>query len=603
MARVGKLSGVGALEQAGVLSPRVAEEQSSPKDLQFLMNTGAEAIAKQQRMGGFPMPSLAITRQDLPFDSFGNITLVGRPENFDPKASKKNVVYDADAYTVRAPQPFRIAKKDADIAFTKKYKSIADEFGEPIDGTSYELAQQETKKYAHSGRFNDVRRFFDTDIVADIAFLREQGVANIPMREGRVDLAPLRDLVRQMQTEKDAWANRQMNEYFQGEEVFDASTNRDFVTGKGLKLRPYTADEVLRFMKKSRGAAQEDNAFSTGPGALRASVTERLRNLKEIKNKRGKLVGKDEFELFKNQSYDDVHELSDSLGLHYKFDSNKFGFENTVIDMLIESERIGLDKALNEFGFEDIPDYLIDEISDVKRKFREAPTEYFEAKPERIVDLQEFEGAIVPVDTPKETLDALKNAGVKVETYGDATERLNKRKKFAGTAFSIGGGMVLVGSGYSPEAPAMPVDDAIPDWQEIYGSEVNTEMPPSSFDNKLEAARALGAGFTGGILGDLSRIGGYINPFSDVESVDADAVALQNQVVRALSGGKLSPGAQKYLEPIQQVDEAQVGTLSAIDRAMRVGGEEEADQYLKRQFPRGYGIVDVLNQYINPLSY
>ena len=33
------------------------------------------------------------------------------------------------------------------------------------------------------------------------------------------------------------------------------------------------------------------------------------------------------------------------------------------------------------------------------------------------------------------------------------------------------------------------------------------------------------------------------------------------------------------------------------------GGEEEADQYLKRQFPRGYGIADVLNQYINPLSY
>ena len=155
----------------------------------------------------------------------------------------------------------------------------------------------------------------------------------------------------------------------------------------------------------------------------------------------------------------------------------------------------------------------------------------------------------------------------------------------------------------APAPLLMSQDDAIPDWREVYGSEVNTEMPPSSFDNKLEAARALGAGFAGGILGDLSRIGGYINPFSDVDSVDADAVALQNQVVRALSGGDVSPGAQKYLEPIQQVDEAQVGTLSAIDRAMRVGGEEEADQYLKRQFPRGYGIADVLNQYINPLSY
>ena len=267
----------------------------------------------------------------------------------------------------------------------------------------------------------------------------------------------------------------------------------------------------------------------------------------------------------------------------------------------------------------------LDEIADEPSVWTSAPndTEYA-AFEDFIYEVAQERGLTGPQAQAALWMGAAKRTGVADESQGTFMQlfrnRADKRAEETGQTREqvisdfiknrgllnvpvVAGGGALLGSLYSPEAPAMPVDDSIPDWREVYGSEVNTEMPPSAFDNKLEAARALGAGFTGGILGDLSRIGGYINPFSDVESVDADAVALQNQVVRALSGGDVSPGAQKYLEPIQQVDEAQVGTLSAIDRAMRVGGEEEADQYLKRQFPRGYGIADVLNQYLNPLSY
>jgi hypothetical protein len=35
------------------------------------------------------------------------------------------------------------------------------------------------------------------------------------------------------------------------------------------------------------------------------------------------------------------------------------------------------------------------------------PTEYFEAKIERIVDLSEFKGALIPENTPKKAIDIL----------------------------------------------------------------------------------------------------------------------------------------------------------------------------------------------------
>ena len=71
---------------------------------------------------------------------------------------------------------------------------------------------------------------------------------------------------------------------------------------------------------------------------------------------------------------------------------------------------------------------------------------YFEAKPERVVKLEEFEGAIVPEDTPQAMIDKLENKGIKVEKYKDSEERLKARRKFKGTSFSAAGGIILVGA-------------------------------------------------------------------------------------------------------------------------------------------------------------
>ena len=69
------------------------------KNLVALHNLTADKLAKSLELGGLPMPSLAITKADIPHSNFGEITLVFGKETIDPKANKKNKVYSADAWT------------------------------------------------------------------------------------------------------------------------------------------------------------------------------------------------------------------------------------------------------------------------------------------------------------------------------------------------------------------------------------------------------------------------------------------------------------------------------------------------------------------------
>ena len=70
------------------------------------------------------------------------------------------------------------------------------------------------------------------------------------------------------------------------------------------------------------------------------------------------------------------------------------------------------------------------ELDEFKNFLRSAPTEYFEAKPKKVVGLSDFGGAIVPKGTRQSVLDNLKRAGVRTEIYNDEAGRLSARGKF-----------------------------------------------------------------------------------------------------------------------------------------------------------------------------
>ena len=81
----------------------LSQSVEQTKDLVALHNLTKDKLTKSLELGGLPMPSLAVTKASIPHDNFGEITLIFGKETIDPKASKKNKVYSADAWTPTFP--------------------------------------------------------------------------------------------------------------------------------------------------------------------------------------------------------------------------------------------------------------------------------------------------------------------------------------------------------------------------------------------------------------------------------------------------------------------------------------------------------------------
>lgn len=98
-------------------------QTAADKDLVVYHNVSAGKLREAIKLGGLPMPSLAITKRDIPFGDFGEITLIGDKDIIDPRKSRSNEVFSRDAYTVRKPvvNYEAPAKIDSD-AFHKKYE-------------------------------------------------------------------------------------------------------------------------------------------------------------------------------------------------------------------------------------------------------------------------------------------------------------------------------------------------------------------------------------------------------------------------------------------------------------------------------------------------
>lgn len=98
-------------------------QTAADKDLVVYHNVSAGKLREAIKLGGLPMPSLAITKRDIPFGDFGEITLIGDKGMVDPRKSRANEVFSRDAYTVRKPVVnYEVPAKIDSDAFHKKYE-------------------------------------------------------------------------------------------------------------------------------------------------------------------------------------------------------------------------------------------------------------------------------------------------------------------------------------------------------------------------------------------------------------------------------------------------------------------------------------------------
>lgn len=340
---VGMLGTAGKAAKAAKVGEAIAEIPAADK-LLALHNMKSHRLDMVDKLGGLPAPSIAITKPEQGFNSFGDITLVGGKEFATP--SKVNPVYGADVYSPRFP-------------------SIDDETGRIFRG-------------------------------------------------------------------------------------FTDSGNRRYA--------PLTMENVLREMK---GNVRGGEGYNYGPGSVRASVTPQFKSLEAVQSARGKIIPKEEFEAFKNQSNDKLFELADKFHPYSQYSNSSFGHATSFAETLSDIGKGRLSAWSQDY--KDLPDELKQEAYDYLASLKNMPTEYFEAKPQRAVSINEFGGAVIPQELAAEVTPWLQNQGInRIETFdkskpGSQAEALKKFQDlmFNFAPFGLLGGAAIGSTGQQQAQPGV----------------------------------------------------------------------------------------------------------------------------------------------------
>lgn len=230
-----------------------------------------------------------------------------------------------------------------------------------------------------------------------------------------VDQYPYHDILKQKVDELgrpafEAWARQKLAPVV-GQQYIPKMTS----SGSWRKI-PYNLDTLLREMTRT---VRQGEGFNYGLGSARALGAKRFGSLEGIRRAKDKLVSPDQMEQAKKVLNEHFNELASSLRTYHPHE-NQFGVMDIIASAIGDSYRRGwsMARALHENGFQKVPTDLVVKAGKFARELVNAPTEYFESKPQRVVRLNEFKSAVVPHDAAQDVLDILAQHGIThIERY------------------------------------------------------------------------------------------------------------------------------------------------------------------------------------------
>ena len=174
------------------------EPVEETRNLIALHNMTPDNLRGALKLGGLPMPSIAIVKAKSGHDQYGPITLVFRKDTIDPQLFRSNKVYGYDAWTPTAPRiEYEVNEKAAD-KLRELYYRMRREKGRDFAAPLYSVANTLEDELNNKGGLDKVvdRMRDDTRIMQ--IYLEDTGagsVANVMrknvtrMSEGEIEMA------------------------------------------------------------------------------------------------------------------------------------------------------------------------------------------------------------------------------------------------------------------------------------------------------------------------------------------------------------------------------------------------------------------------------
>lgn len=515
------------VDKAGQGSLFSRKRDDYERNLAAVHNLTGENLIYADKLGGLPVPSVAVTRKDIPFQNYGEISMIGKRDLVDPKNTP---VFDADAYSPTAPElqwprvksaqaqefidGLRQAYSDAgdhrhgeiwDALVGNGYKpnpnkakdamrdnggklaflrSIGKDVKIPMKPedvrysvSAYPEVVQAVKNHPELGKYIGYDESKTSPAIKELADAISRGIerdygASADTRElipivkkeyieddgsvvfGRldriiegarivlsgktvVDKSGLRERIESaMKGREDdfnAWLDDQVNPLFEAPKI-----------KAGGKMVPVTLDNMTRAMKGSIRGGEDTMTFGTGKA--RAASAKRFSSLAQMHAGKNRLVTAAELEKF-------VKEIQDPALKDYRNEALRF---YTVTDWRgkvdtwqgldaatkVLADYINASKSFNQpelmRGIMERNDFKNPDADTVGMALKAAdtlwntPTEYFEAKPQRAVKLEEFAGAIIPDNANPKTRAVLEKRGIPYREYraGDENHRNEVTQQF-----------------------------------------------------------------------------------------------------------------------------------------------------------------------------
>jgi hypothetical protein len=377
-------------------------------DLLVHHNLTAEKLLHADELGGLAAPSIAISSSKHPLSNFGDISLIADPALVDPKEGVP--VFESDIFSPRHPKVEFSTHTKAVIALAEELKPFERATGGYLSDLDGELEREGPKGAAVS---------YSLRGPLALQFLTEKGQApekpygveknNLIARDfGRAVVAKVTELGFEEEFEK--WAEAKLTKAIKGRHIRKGHTR----TGK-RRLIPYTLENVLKEITRPNVRGGEGGFVSLG--MIRASGAKKFKSIEDIQAAREKIVSAEDFAKHKEQ----LGELFDrhvSALSHYT--KNTEDLNDRVGRAFAESLRGRGRSLLGELAKEQffgVPPTVLKDAGEFLGMLLATPTEYFEAKPQRVVTLGEFKAAVVPHNTPPAAIDVLKKHGLEVLTY------------------------------------------------------------------------------------------------------------------------------------------------------------------------------------------
>ena len=400
-------------------------------------NLSPEKLYGANRLGGLPVPSLAISKVGNPMENFGDISLIGSKEMAIP--SRGNPVFAADAYTVTKPNIYtaldKAGKEYVSKRFLEPFGKFADEMKSEIDQTNRNFLKN--IEYSTLGK---ARYLYENKLLPNPNDFESGSKFRAAIRSKFDDVA---------------YNNPEFTDNFYkwqdniADDVVNAGGKIDYKIFKGYtntgreRYQPATLENITKEMSgKTQGA--EGNIPTSG--ALRGAITPKLKTQKDVLKSREKIVSQEDFEVVKENLNNKYQGL---LGDIYSY----LGTKNSGVDAPAFLQDVAMGTA-NRYEYssnlyKQMPDELKNNIAAYAKELKAMPTEYFEVKPQRAVGLGEFKGALIPKDSPKKVKKILEDSGIReIYTYSSPEERKSLIKKFGKEMFvgipaiPIGGGLL-----------------------------------------------------------------------------------------------------------------------------------------------------------------